>query len=653
MRIGLKILLLMLLITVGSLAVVSWIITLTVTNYETTRADDQITLAIGRYGRELDEHCRQINHLVQAMLGDPTLRSLLEAADDAGDASAREQLKEEVFGHDVQRELASVDEAPVFHVLINLSHEVLLVSVPSEATTQPNRPSELEQLLTKQAVNWPIDLVLTGGSKPVMQYVATPEGLFLAMGVPLREELSEPPTQAYFVGFKIDDAWVSQQLVSLQPSITSESTVAPLAAWFIVDDKIVARACSDASDMSYQSFSAETPLRPAGNNNPTTVPAAVDRVEFNLAGNEFIGQAFNLDPGNPRAGRLVLASSLDRALIPLHRLQRSILISAVGACVIALIICRGIASMISKPIEELVKGTRRIASGQFDSPVQVRRHDELGALADSFNSMAQGLKERDVLILERSKMERDLAVARKIQMDVLPKNLPACPGYDMAAFSLPAEQTGGDIYDVVAMALDPTSEGDASCLVLLLADASGHGIGPALSVTQVRSMLRIGVRLRAQLDDVFSQINRQLCQDLGSERFVTAFLGLLDPASHSIRYESAGQGPILHFHAATRRFQWLDSSMPPLGILEQPINTGSSRLQLEPGDVMILLTDGFYEYQDNSDNFFGKERVAEIVLRYHDRPARELLNELLAATQQFAHGAPQLDDMTGLVIRRL
>ena len=98
-------------------------------------------------------------------------------------------------------------------------------------------------------------------------------------------------------------------------------------------------------------------------------------------------------------------------------------------------------------------------------------------------------------------------------MDVLPKELPDCPGYDIAAFSLPAEQTGGDIYDLVAVALDPLQcEGPAS-LVLLLADATGHGIGSALSVTQVRSMLRIGMRLRAGLDDVFSQINRQLCQD--------------------------------------------------------------------------------------------------------------------------------------------
>src|SRR5206468_10169377 len=121
-------------------------------------------------------------------------------------------------------------------------------------------------------------------------------------------------------------------------------------------------------------------------------------------------------------------------------------------------------------------------------------------------------------------------------------------------------------------------------MVLLLADATGHGVGPALSVTQVRSMLRIGVRLRADLNNVLAQINRQLCQDLGAERFVTAFLGLLDPAAHCVSYQSAGQAPLLHFRARDRHLSWLSSSMLPLGIDEDPQDQGMQRMALEPGD---------------------------------------------------------------------
>jgi C4-dicarboxylate-specific signal transduction histidine kinase len=104
MRIGTKILLLMLLITIGSSSIVSWIVTINVTRYETERANDQISLAINRYLRGLSDHYQQLNHIVQVMLGDPALRSLLAATDDQGESadSAREQLKQEVFGHDVQ-----------------------------------------------------------------------------------------------------------------------------------------------------------------------------------------------------------------------------------------------------------------------------------------------------------------------------------------------------------------------------------------------------------------------------------------------------------------------------------------------------------------------------------------------------------------------
>ena len=608
MRIGTKILLLMLLITIGTSAVVSWTVTLSITSYETDRANGQISLAIAGYKRHLDEQYQQVSRIVRAMLEAPAQRSLLQAASEGSDSASREQLKQEVLGRDVQTELKSAEGSPAFHVLVNLAKEVVLVSSPDAA---------VEPFLSANRVHWPVDDVLN--SKSRIQYVATPAGLFLAMGVPLRTQLDQPPDNAYFVGFRITDLWVRQQL--LAERATMESTGAPLAAWFVVDGSVVARASSDLADLRVQAFAANTPMRPAQQAKPA-VAGAADRVEFDVGGEHYLGQSFNLDPAEAKTGRLILASSLDQALQPLHRLQRSVLWTALAACLVAVVACRAIASIIAKPIAELVAGTRRIAAGQFDTPVRFNRRDELGTLADSFNQMAQGLKERDGLRDERVKLERDLSVARKIQMDVLPKELPPCIGYDMAAFSLPAEQTGGDIYDLVALALDPADSGGAPSLVLLLADATGHGIGPALSVTQVRSMLRIGLRLRAELEDVLMQINRQLCQDLGAGRFVTAFLGLLDPTAHRINYHSAGQGPLLHFHAKSHTFQWLDSSMLPLGVEEDAISDGVQHMHLEPGDLIILLTDGFYEYQNAQGELFGQERVAEIILRHHHRTAR-------------------------------
>lgn len=639
MRLGTKILLMMLIITVGSSAVVSWLVTMNVTRFETARADDEISQATVHYVKHLDERYQQISHVVRAMLEAPEQRSLLQAAEDPADKAAREQLRQEVLGRDVQTELSSRESSPAFHVLIDQAGEILVVA-----------GSDAKVLAGLNSVRWPVDQVISSQGRSVFQYVAAPGRLYLAMGVPLRTELNEAPSQAYFVGFQVDDDWIRQQLLADRLAIGSSDP--PLTAWFVVGGNVVASASSDPKDTRVGAFRADTALQPTKDTGASS-DGRVDRVTFRVGDERYLGRVSLLDPARPEMGRLILGSSLDQALIPLHRLQRSILLLTLIACGVAIVVCRVIAGMISRPIGELVRGTQRIAAGEFDTPVPVHRHDELGTLAASFNRMSQGLQERENLLQARMKVERDLAVARKIQMDVLPKELPKCPGYDMAAFSLPAEQTGGDIYDLVAVALDPPDAAVPASLVLLLADATGHGIGPALSVTQVRSMLRIGMRLRAGLDEVFSQINRQLCQDLGSERFVTAFFGLFDPSAHSINYHSAGQGPLLHFHAHDHRFEWLDSSMMPLGIEAEASSDAVQAMQLLPGDLIVLLTDGFYEFQNEDRIQFGKERVAEVILQHHHRPARELLNLLVDATKAFGSGAPQLDDMTAVIIKRL
>jgi serine phosphatase RsbU (regulator of sigma subunit) len=644
MRLGTKILLLMLLITVGTSATLAWIVTLNVTRYETRRADEKIGQTIERYVTQLGDRHRQIDRIVRALLEAPAPRSQLQAADESGDPAAREQLKQEVLGRTVQTELESPEGSPAFHVLVNLAGEVLLAAAPGDAP--------LEKTLTSSSIKWPVDAVVAPNGQLVRFYVSTPAGLFLAMGVPLHTQLDEAASHAYFVGFRADDQWLRRQLLSDRSAAGSMD--APLSAWIIINDKVVARASSDPSDQRIDAFTTDTMVNRAQHAKlPASRPMAGVETEFTNAGEHYLGQSFDLSPAEAKSGRLVLASSLDQALLPLKSLQEQILICTVVACIVAVIACRVVAGRIVRPIQELVVGTQRIAAGRFDEPVAVKRRDELGVLAGAFNDMSQGLKERDVLRDERTKIERDLALARKIQMDVLPKFIPACPGYDLAAYSLPAEQTGGDIYDLVAVALDEEITEGPPAMVLLLADATGHGVGPALSVTQVRAMLRIGVRLRASLDHVFAQINRQLCQDLGAGRFVTAFLGLLRPSDHCVNYHSAGQAPLLHFRAKDQQFSWLDSSTLPLGIDEEPYDDGIQRIILEPGDLVVLLTDGFYEFQNQAGDLFGNQRIAEVILATYRKPAKEILAALLEAVRAFGRSAPQLDDMTALIIKRL
>jgi phosphoserine phosphatase len=283
------------------------------------------------------------------------------------------------------------------------------------------------------------------------------------------------------------------------------------------------------------------------------------------------------------------------------------------------------------------------ASGRF-GPDERQIAELLAAQAAVAIQRTLLLEERLVML----KLQRDLAIARDIQQNVLLRKLPQCPGYSLSVFNQPADDTGGDIYDVIRMRPDAES----SPLLLVLADAAGHGIGSALSVTEFRAMLHIGLRLSADLGTLMVQINQQLTEDLPDYRFITAFLGVLDPATHLITYHAAGQGPLLHYRAALGEAVWYESSTTPLGIFYDLDIDLAPPITMSPGDLLVLLTDGFYEYQDAAGGFFGKERVSDLIHRLRDRPVSDVLASLLLELRKFAGQVPQTDDLTALLVKR-
>jgi serine phosphatase RsbU (regulator of sigma subunit) len=632
MKLSSRILLLVLGVALTTSALVIWVLNVNITRRETDRAHASISAAIDRYVDRVAARHERIDFTLRALLADPNTRSYFQGADE-GAADAINHLRDGIFQSDVRLQLKDQGLVPDFHVLINLSGQVLLTA----ATHDP----ELDKHLHSLAKSWPYERVMDGDNgQLVRRHLVTPQGLFLVLGVPLKAQLDQGPTHAYFVGLRVDDAWLTEQFFGRGEGL-------PLVAWFAIDGRVVASAASGGA------------VVPTGVN-PRMVAATADAganelsapepVEFTAGNESFVGQAFTLGGTSNPPGQLLLASSLDTALEPLGALRQQIVLITLGAALLAVIGARAVSRLLSKPVEQMVAATQRISAGQLDEPVDVHRNDELGVLAGALNEMAQGLKERQRLREEKGKRDHDLDVARRIQMGVLPSNLPAVAGYDLASFALPAEQTGGDIFDVVALEDDPTPAGPA--VAVLLADATGHGIGPAISVTQVRAMLRMGVRLRGSLRNVLHQMNRQLCADLDAGRFVTALLGRLDPHAHRFDYDAAGQAPLLHFHAAERRVEWRDASQLPLGIADDPMNATVESMQLEVGDVVALLTDGFYEYMGFDRSMFDKGRVAELVAAHHCRPAREILDAILAAVREFAPGEPQLDDMTAILIKR-
>jgi serine phosphatase RsbU (regulator of sigma subunit) len=307
----------------------------------------------------------------------------------------------------------------------------------------------------------------------------------------------------------------------------------------------------------------------------------------------------------------------------------------------------------SRPVEELVQESVRISTGDLEpGPVIRTRISEVHQLTEAHDQMRTGLK---TLL----KLEGDLQVARQIQQSTLPERLPDLKGIDLDAWSEPADETGGDTYDVIGFKAGSDgqevqlTDNDPTGAVLMLADATGHGIGPALSVTQLRAMLRMAVRLDADFTDLITNVNQQLTADLPTGRFITAWFGQLNTADYTLSTFSTGQAPLLRYIARREAFEVLDSNAVPLGLFPGIKVEPPAPVELEPGDLYIVLSDGLFEAKNPQEEEQGTERICDVIRHHSHEPAAAIRQHIRAATDEFTQGAPPDDDRTIIIIKRL
>jgi serine phosphatase RsbU (regulator of sigma subunit) len=343
-----------------------------------------------------------------------------------------------------------------------------------------------------------------------------------------------------------------------------------------------------------------------------------------------------------RAQALLSAANPQAVLDNLLILEVFILVTGLVASVgLAVFVTR----TITGPLDRLQAAMRRIEESDFDVRVPVVSNDELGYLSERLNEMATGLKEREQLKEAHRKVEQELAVAWTIQSSFLPQEVPSVAGWQLAATLEPARQTSGDFYDFIDL--------PGGRLGLLVADVADKGTPAALFMALSRTLIRTyALEYPARPAQALAAANRRICADTKSGLFVTVFYAVLDPVSGALAYCNAGHNPPFLLRAGSGdAVESLGNTGLPLGILDTE-SWEEGIIQMAPGDLLLLYSDGVPEAQNEAEAFFGEERLLSVLRLSRDRTAHEVQEAVLAEVRAFVGEAARFDDLTLMILAR-
>jgi sigma-B regulation protein RsbU (phosphoserine phosphatase) len=332
----------------------------------------------------------------------------------------------------------------------------------------------------------------------------------------------------------------------------------------------------------------------------------------------------------------------------------SLFAKQIALLVLGLAILAGIVVFLSRhltqPIKALASSAGRIATGDLDTELPtVSSHDEVGTLTRAFHNMRDSLKNyiRDLQITTAAKerLESELEIARKIQMDMLPEGEIGGgenDGFELSAKLVPARQVGGDLY------YHFMADGR---LHFIVGDVSGKGVPAALFMARTKTLFEtISVR-ENDVGAVLTEVNRNLCKENDAGMFVTVVAGVLDMATGKLACAAGGHDPpaLIPGSGAPPRFVEIDGGAV-LGLLDLG-DFPTNHYTLEPGDTIVLYTDGVPEALNEKEDFFTGERLLEVLSRLGPSGAAQISVAVMSAVKEFAGKAQQSDDITVMAIR--
>jgi serine phosphatase RsbU (regulator of sigma subunit) len=226
----------------------------------------------------------------------------------------------------------------------------------------------------------------------------------------------------------------------------------------------------------------------------------------------------------------------------------------------------------------------------------------------------------------------------------MPSKMPEVENFRIYGWCKPADQTGGDYFDCLQL--------QDGRMILSIGDVTGLGIGPALVTAASRAYARAIFNNNESLDKLVARLNDLLHNDLQGMRFVTLIAVMLDPRTRAMQLVAAGHGPVLFYSKRKDDIEITEDSQGiPLGVMGDSAYDAPVHIQFEPGDVLVLVSDGFLDWMDKSDEPFGTPRMRESVLNSCRTDPDKIVERLREDIARFNQGRNQADDTTALVIR--
>ncbi|MDP8228856.1 MAG: SpoIIE family protein phosphatase [Candidatus Electryoneaceae bacterium] len=262
--------------------------------------------------------------------------------------------------------------------------------------------------------------------------------------------------------------------------------------------------------------------------------------------------------------------------------------------------------------------------------------------AKHVKTLGEQIQER--LIKER--IETELRAARDVQMALLPDRCPDIEGYQIVSHCKPARDVGGDFFDFAPV--------DSGKTALILGDVSGKGMPAALLMAECRSVIRAQIYCGndPRTDHILTRTNVMIFEDSEDYMFVTCFMGILDIASGRIQYCNAAHNPPYVYRRDSEIIDMLDPTGTVLGFSDK-MTFDRAKTRLDPGDVMVIYSDGVTEAKNPDNELYGDDRLKRLLSQNSSASAQEIQDVILTDVEQFVAGAEQSDDITMMVIKRV